>query len=508
MRCSRADFRAPAVLLATCLYCFTAALVGAQEVSGGPSSPSCLAADVDVTLEVTDARDHSHTVSLTLRNISDEVCSLQGAAPLPSFNARGTSLNLPLGTCFHCSADGVSQTASSIALRPGASARQVFRWRTRPLDSQAGCGAPEWMNTFVNQDPHHPILLVSRRLLPDICSVVQVSAYELDAPSSEESITKGDGEHGLNIRLTSDKPVYVEGPGILAEGSSVVGESITLHLAFDAETAPLPGERPICPDLIQRTRSPDGSTRFDEMPTEHACTVTPSPAGSAPQQLRMNLDAGHLGRWSGLGKHQISFLRIQNSGGLWHLADSSNPLTLEIVDVSTLKRQWGPLKRGVGVSATLDKTTYEFGEDIPVHVALQNFSAEIPIYGNSPTWRPCSTVQIAIVDQDGQPVKAFRNFGFGPCMEGGPSGLWRYPKGVAVPLELSLKAKGLLPDGPGRFAVTVTWSPYAGTDDTCTLCELPADFDFDNHYATVNSQPAAFVVEEKANQSLPTEPPR
>jgi hypothetical protein len=127
----------------------------------------------------------------------------------------------------------------------------------------------------------------------------------------------------------------------------------------------------------------------------------------------MNLDAGHLGRWSGLGKHQISFIRIQDSGGLWHLADSSNTLTLEIVDTSTLNREWGLLKRGVGVSSTPDKTTYKLGEDIPVHVALQNFSAETPIYGNSPIWNPCSVVQIAIVDQDGQPAK---DFGFGECM--------------------------------------------------------------------------------------------
>ena len=91
---------------------------------------------------------------------------------------------------------------------------------------------------------------------------------------------------------------------------------------------------------------------------------------------------------------------------------------------------------------------------------------------------------------------------------GGPQGLWRYPKGTAVPLEVSLKAKGLLPRRPGRFAVTVTWGPYAGADDVCKRCELPTDFDFDKHYVDVHSQPPVFVVKEETNHSLLTEPPR
>ncbi len=143
-----------------------------------------------------------------------------------------------------------------------------------------------------------------------------------------------------------------------------------------------------------------------------------------------------------------------------------------------------------------------------MHVALQNFSAETPVYGNSPIWNPCSVVQIATVDQDGQPAKDFVDFGFGECMGGGPQGLWRYPKGTAVPLEVSLKAKGLLPRRPGRFAVTVTWSPYAGADDVCKRCELPTNFDLDRYYVTVHSQPPVFVVKEETNHSLLTEPPR
>ena len=153
MRLSRVDFCAIALLLATCLSCFTAAPIDAQDLSGEPSSPVCSAADLDVTLDVTDAEDHSRAVSLTFRNISDAVCSLREAAPLPSFNGPGTSLNLPLGTCFHCSADGVSHPALFVEVQPGVSAHQAFRWRTEPLDYRANCTAPEWMSTTVNQDP-------------------------------------------------------------------------------------------------------------------------------------------------------------------------------------------------------------------------------------------------------------------------------------------------------------------------------------------------------------------
>ncbi len=156
-----------------------------------------------------------------------------------------------------------------------------------------------------------------------------------------------------------------------------------------------------------------------------------------------------------------------------------------------LRREWGATEKGVAADVELDKKTFAPGEDVALYVALENFSASVPIYGKSPVWHPFEALKIEMREANGALVKP-------TCLrflqDGGPMGLARYPKGMIVPLEYSLDNMGILPDHEGTFSVVVIWRTYQGTDETCHLCEVPAGFDAKKPYAEVRSQVRTFQV--------------
>jgi hypothetical protein len=170
------------------------------------------------------------------------------------------------------------------------------------------------------------------------------------------------------------------------------------------------------------------------------------------------------------------------------------PIETTDVPYDTTLRKWGRQVKGVAVDVTLDKETYKIGEDIPLHIAMENFSADVPILSLSPIWTPCSLVGVEVRNR--QTGQVLQPGGF-ICTEGGPGGLWRYVKGSAVRLEKSLKNEGLLPAEPGMYSVTVKWQTYEGNDDTCNPCEGPTGpfgLPNDRRYALVQATAEFRVV--------------
>jgi len=64
-------------------------------------------------------------------------------------------------------------------------------------------------------------------------------------------------------------------------------------------------------------------------------------------------------------------------------------LRLEIADAASVERKWGLQLNGMAVDLTLDRDTFELGEDLHLHIAGQNFSATEPVLGPSQLWDPC-----------------------------------------------------------------------------------------------------------------------
>jgi hypothetical protein len=42
---------------------------------------------------------------------------------------------------------------------------------------------------------------------------------------------------------------------------------------------------------------------------------------------------------------------------------------------------------------------------VALHIAVENFDAEVPIYGFSPLWNPLAAVKIEVRESNGRPVK-------------------------------------------------------------------------------------------------------
>jgi hypothetical protein len=103
------------------------------------------------------------------------------------------------------------------------------------------------------------------------------------------------------------------------------------------------------------------------------------------------------------------------------------------------------------VDVTLDKDTFRLGEDVALHIAIENFDAAVPVSQDP----DCSGVQIEVLDAGGQLVSASKSFeSFPGCLSHGFT--TSYEKGKVVPYELPLP-EGWLPHHTGAYTVVVTW---------------------------------------------------
>jgi hypothetical protein len=141
----------------------------------------------------------------------------------------------------------------------------------------------------------------------------------------------------------------------------------------------------------------------------------------------------------------------------------SDPLDLNILEESALKRDWSPSESGLRIAINLDRDTYSVGEDVHLHVATEDVSASKAIF-----WDDCVIpVRFEVWDAFGRQIKSrgptdgypTREFG-GMCHHGALP----FPKGKPVTWEHTLREWGILPDVPGEFTVVATWKAMADSD--------------------------------------------
>jgi len=177
--------------------------------------------------------------------------------------------------------------------------------------------------------------------------------------------------------------------------------------------------------------------------------------------------------------------------------------SLKVADGTKIKRTWGRIKKGVRADLTVDKLTYAVGEDVPLHIALENVSAAQPVFGEPYRLRPAFGgfsflgVNVVVQDEDGPLTPRSRSLELNTASRssGPPLCPPPYPPGVPVRMEKSLDQLGLLPTKPGVYRIVVTWSPYTRT---AMPCQAVPDFDpkgpSAKPFVSVTSNPVVLTV--------------
>jgi hypothetical protein len=406
-------------------------------------STNCTAADFDLNLRFESGPADTYSVIILQRNLSAHPCIFDGPQYPPTviFEAEPSTHRMEM--CNSCTAHFPPPTFPSnpLLLAPGEVARHTLSWQTtavRPL----ACVQPEWMDTSVR--------IVSRTLLKKICSVIEVSAFTREvSPSSDNR----------GFTISSSKPTYYSGESFsvhVTPLASSARDSGPIRLGSDSPRGSGPVISDDCPVFYIRVRSPDGYTRYDESKPLAFKPCGPATLGHSFGDWRsgFDLDSGVNSRWGGLGQNNLQVSQL--TGNLVFV--TSNVLPIEIADPSAIVRKWGPRDKGIAADITLDKDTFLVGEDVQLHLAVENFDAPDPIYGANPTWDPCDVFQLEVQDASGHallPAQLFQQrsicmgHGFGPML---------YGKGVVVPMERSLGSLGQLPNSPGAYTIVLSWS--------------------------------------------------
>jgi hypothetical protein len=268
------------------------------------------------------------------------------------------------------------------------------------------------------------VLINAPTLLKHVCSDVEGGVYE-SGPFRAKS------EDAATLVLSAPKPSFFLGEQFFL---TVVG------------SRPAKDEAAPCPKLFRLERAPDGFTRLDD--TTGAGFLGCHPYWPGHQKGDWNtgfpVEAGAGSHWAGLGEHQFQVLeQIQAMGSSDPTFHNSQILTLQITDPATIIRPWGPRVNGVAADVTLDKSTYQVNEEIPLHLAVENFNAAGSVHAWDPLWDPCAAISIRVVDTQGDALPAdsrqgtnlCRGHGFGPNKE--------FTEGKVYTIERSLTNEGL-----------------------------------------------------------------
>ncbi|HEV2699305.1 MAG TPA: hypothetical protein VGU90_15025, partial [Terriglobales bacterium] len=153
-----------------------------------------------------------------------------------------------------------------------------------------------------------------------------------------------------------------------------------------------------------RTRAADVDTAFEQINEYAMCTFASE--FNAGHLIRMVIRAPGLGVLNEIGNTSVQLFFLASSSQAQELTMlDSNKVQIAIVDPVNMPRKWGERIKGLSVSLALDKDEYDLGEDVPLRIAVENFSAARVIESGE---LPCSAgVSVNIADSAGQEVTSF-----------------------------------------------------------------------------------------------------
>jgi len=390
-----------------------------------PQLPSeCSASSLDINFHFAN-EPSTETVLVTLGNISDRTCMLQSGQGV-MFGDYRHGHNIWTKDCRNCDSVGNPKIVAPLQLGPGKVAGLRVFWQTKSAPGGEPCQEGGEMNgNFWS--------IWADTLLRDVCSVVHVESY---FPVPDETRNDVDPNSAVKISLSS------------SGDTNYWLDSFWLNIAILDPSALLKVAESSCPPLLFRMRSSEGTTTLQQASGNCRVSTLPQAPG---RSINLNLSTMGWGALATPGMNTVQLLTPRDSASAENVVMiGSNTLKVHTVDPVTMPRKWGPESKGLAISLFLDKAVYPAGEDIPLRMALKNFSSDARIASGE---LPClAGLSFRVHEATGIERESHE------MMCSGHGWQIRYPKGVVIPVGgVTLKDLGLLPDHPGKYTVRVTW---------------------------------------------------
>ena len=403
-----------------------------------PAPRACVPDELEPTLHFYRPSESLEVVSLDYRNTSDSVCMM---APV-----RATA----------------GPEIPRVAILPGQTVHTAQRWNMEDKAPSNRC-QQGGLNFWVSQ-PSPTVAISAPTLLTNACAIWTSDGYQPGPFVPDWKTGNAESPPAAAPVLIAPKTTYDD------------GENVELRVR---PGAPAAGDGK-CPALFQTVRDSTGTVLWEItnprlVNSANGCVAQSSwggkwwgPKDEYPVELRLN---GVLGQIA-LGKRIVTVSELAGTGpdGELRLVPS-NPLTLTVVDPATIQRTWGENEEGVRADLTVDNLTYTVGEDIPLHLAIENASASRPLYSMPLDGGACpSDYTVHVEKEDGSPPEFFQLPFFPMSAAVCVAGYRRNPLvvGKIVPIEDTLSQLGSLPSRPGVYRITVSWrvydTPSSGSD--------------------------------------------
>jgi hypothetical protein len=481
------------------------------------TAPLCKPVDVDATFAFAEAPREHQTIGVRLHNTTPQPCKLRGELA-PSFAVDGHGSLIK--TCWLCTPDGhpdpeAIQRNNNFILTGYGNARVTYSW------SSVGdtCQKFDWATIGTEWDGRALFLFEDMHWRPNVCSTMQISGYEPDADARNRPTSSA--ETVLEVGLPPT-PIYAD-----------EFTQLTLELRSSHN---LVGPTGRCPELYAVYSEGSGSTRFEAiLPDGYGALVRnrsdePSVFISGySDKLPANLN-GYMRVCDTQGKRNTTTVTLPaslnapihvvpqpNLEGLRHIAwraenVSTHEPTLvtadvhfDVLDPDTLPQNWGTQIAGIGVGLSVDRTTFTFGETIPLHLRWENFSASKKLAVGE-----CGDPQPQVEIQDASHrVLGTTDFvdmgcnihGFGPfSVELGK----RHRKSASLTSTkmgyTASEGKAVI-TGPGTYYVSAVWSPpvLKAKNGDPVIQGLGSEYTFGEHYATARSLPVRIEILPRKN---------
>jgi hypothetical protein len=341
------------------------------------------------------------------------------------------------------------------------------------------------MNTYLNSDIQHVLLVVAPSLITQVCSVVWISPFVAGPFAAHGPVD------GPRLALATDQTAHYG------------GEQFVFHITAEDSDTSLPVDQPNCPTLFLRTRASTGDTLFEQLRPPRTCSAAPNTAATR-SKLEMDLDgaATSAGGWLGLGDYavEVSVIAPRGPGRDEIPMAVSNDLPMHFFDASEeVNWKWGPRDNGVSVALKLDKEVYTLGEMIPLHIAREEVAAPEPIYMG-----PCDEVFIELRDPNGSRIASVTSSPI--CTFSGPVGIVRrFPHQQVITKDVRLSGFysgsrdiGFLPEFEGTYTLVVRW--------TFRTQNWPGQVCAPDCRATVYSEPVRLRIDDDQHKQLKPSP--
>jgi hypothetical protein len=179
-------------------------------------------------------------------------------------------------------------------------------------------------------------------------------------------------------------------------------ERIPLRVVINDSAHQLASDENSCPKLLVRVRNPRTSYRPPSVRVQEVQSVNCKIDGSAGRaHVVEEFDASNASKWVD-GEYALQVSGWVTRDGHYTFVDTADALRLSVVGGKFIRRKWGQQIRGLGVDLTLDKDSYALGEDIPLHIAMANFSSAERIVAAQSIWDP-PAIAVEVRDSLGEP---------------------------------------------------------------------------------------------------------